>query len=974
MQSAKAWFRTLGTYLKVLGLVLSLGAWTPAAQAGSARFVAGQGWGSYAGAGVVWATSSLVYYTDQGPLSETVSHAQADAMVAAAAAVWSVPTSSISYTQGGTLAEDVRPSNVSFDGQQFNFPADVQAANESNIPVAVIYDQDGSLIDLLLGQGASEPDGCMQNAVLGDIDDIHQDDVTLDHAVLILNGRCAGSSPEQLTQMQYQLARAFGRVLGLSWSQTNDNVFTAQTTVTVNQVAYWPVMHPLDLICSSYSYQCMSHPFTLRPDDLNTLAQLYPVSQNAVPAGKQGTSDDALFLWGDLFFPTGQGMDWVNITARRDHGGISEDWQTVSAVTGGLYQQALATPLGGTAPSNFGSPNGGYEGYFQFRRVPLDGVSDVLFTTEAINPLYIGDAAIGPYLRLPSTPSGSPVAFVDWSALSDGDRPVGGYLTAPDAAYAANTGGDGTETAPSPMDPSGWQSGLLGSWGHTSWLSLPVAAGHRWTLEVTAVDETGAATLSKAQPVLGLWNSSDATGGAPTVGSQAASFNSFSLGMTQIAVDAAQADDSYRMAITDQYGAGRADFNYVARVLYAAAVTPSIVGTGGGQLTITGMGFRQGNQVLVNGVPAHVLSLTPTQILANAPTFAASGASLGEPVSIAVTDPETAGSATIPDAISYIAQPDLLRLISAPLGIETSVTAREAFAIRVLASDGLSAIPNTAVLLAVSQGAAQLEVCGGAASCTVLTDADGVVRTTVTGAAAGPVTLSATEVSGGATVQIVVMDTDPVRAVSFGESQHYVAAGASVSWSLALGAIQDGGGAAGAPVTWSVSTGLTQVQAESSTGRNGFADLTVGVAPMLPGATETVTGCAWIVACTTSQVHGVDASEWVLQVPANTVQQVPYSAPLSRVTLLVTDTAGHPLQGATVNLYQRVLGWEGPCTDTVRCPSAPVLKTLQSSLVSDQGGQITLTPLDINGIPQVVEIAASSGTFGFVTLTLVKTP
>ncbi len=974
MRNVKAWFRASSVCLELLCVALLLGAQTPAARAGSARFVAGQGWGSYAGANVVWNRTSLLYHTDPGPLSATISHAQADAMVAAAAAVWSVPTSSISYAQGGTLAEDVSSSNVSFDGQQFVFPADVQMANESNIPVAVIYDQDGSLIDLLLGQDASEPDGCMQNGVVGDIDDIHQDDVTLDHAVLILNGRCVGSSPEQLTQMQYQLARAFGRVLGLSWSQTNDNVFTAQTTVTANQVAYWPVMHPLDLICSNYSYQCMSHPFTLRPDDLNTLAQLYPVYQGSVPAGKQGTSDDALYLWGNIAFPAGQGMDWVNITTRRNHNGIAEEWETVSAVTGGLYQQAIATPLNSEGAPNFGSPSGGFEGYFQFRRVPLNGVSDVFFTTEAINPLYIGDAAVGPYLRLPSTPSGSPLAFVDWSAVSAGDRSVGGFLTAPDAADVATTGQDGTETSPSPLDPSGWQSGLLGSWGHTSWWSLPVAAGHRWTLEVTAVDETGSATLSKAQPVLGLWNSADAAGVAPTVASQSASFNSFALGMTQIAVDAAQADGSYRMAITDQFGAGRPDFSYVARVLYATAVTPAVVGTGGGQLTVTGMGFRQGNQVLINGVPAHVVSWTPTQIVAEAPTFSASGASLGMPVSLAVTDPETAGSATIPDAIRYAAQPNLLQLISAPSRIETGVTAPVPFAVRVMASDGLSAVADTTVTLAVSQGAAQLGLCGGTSSCTVLTDAEGLVKTTVTGEAAGPVTLLATEVSGGAIVQIVLADADPVRAVSFAETQHYVAAGASVSWSLALEAVQDGGRAGGAPVTWSATAGLAQLQADSATATNGVAVLTVGTAPMLPGATGTVTGCAWITICTTSEVHTVDPSEWALQVPANTVQQVPFSASLSPVTLLVTDAAGHPLQGAPVNVYQRVLAWEGPCTDTVRCPSAPVLKTSQSAGVSDPSGKVTLVPLEIGGIAQVVEIAASTGTYGFVTLTLVKAP
>lgn len=261
--------------LRVLLWVLLLLCVVPNAHAGGPRFTSALGWGVPSGRNVVWGTTSLAYYTDPGDLNAHVSHAQADAMVAAAAAVWTAPTSAISYMQGGVLAEDVSTANTYFDGTQLVFPADVQTSNEGNIPVAIVYDMDGGLIDLLLGGGASDPDECRQNSVVGDIDDIQTwGDGLIHHATLILNGRCVGSAPEQMTEMQYHLARAFGRVLGLAWSQTNDNVFTAQTTVTANQMAYWPLMHPIDVICGNYSYQCMTNPFLLRVDDLNSLADL----------------------------------------------------------------------------------------------------------------------------------------------------------------------------------------------------------------------------------------------------------------------------------------------------------------------------------------------------------------------------------------------------------------------------------------------------------------------------------------------------------------------------------------------------------------------------------------------------------------------------------------------------------------------------------------------------------------------------
>ena len=63
---------------------------------------------------------------------------------------------------------------------------------------------------------------------------------------------------------------------------------------------------------------------------------------------------------------------------------------------------------------------------------------------------------------------------------------------------------------------------------------------------------------------------------------------------------------------------GRPDFAYKARVLYAATVRPTAVNLAGGQITISGEGFRQGNQVSVNGVPATTVSLSANQIVAKA--------------------------------------------------------------------------------------------------------------------------------------------------------------------------------------------------------------------------------------------------------------------------------------------------------------------------------------------------------------------
>jgi hypothetical protein len=231
-----------------------------------------------AGQNVIWYTDQPRYYTDPGDLSASVNHAAADALVAAAARVWNVPTARMVLQQGGTLNEPVSGVNVYLQqgvpgSSGLVFPTDVASANYTAKQIAVIYDRDGSVTDLLLGAGASDPSGCRQNGVTESVDLIAPAGL-IEHAVLILNGRCTGAVPEQQLQMQYQLERAFGRVLGLGWSQLNDNAFTGTPQPTYAQILHWPIMHPIDIVCGLYTYQCLPQPFTLRDDDVASITQL----------------------------------------------------------------------------------------------------------------------------------------------------------------------------------------------------------------------------------------------------------------------------------------------------------------------------------------------------------------------------------------------------------------------------------------------------------------------------------------------------------------------------------------------------------------------------------------------------------------------------------------------------------------------------------------------------------------------------
>ena len=143
--------------------------------AGGPRLVAGSSYfdPSAMGKPLRWPGGPINYFVDQGPLSATVSHAQAVAMVDAAAALWSaVPTAAVSLTSKGTLAEDVSGFNAAAGNGNLVAPADVSATATSR-PLAILFDADGSVIDAVLGAQASDPHE-LQPHRRGHVDGRHQ--------------------------------------------------------------------------------------------------------------------------------------------------------------------------------------------------------------------------------------------------------------------------------------------------------------------------------------------------------------------------------------------------------------------------------------------------------------------------------------------------------------------------------------------------------------------------------------------------------------------------------------------------------------------------------------------------------------------------------------------------------------------------------------------------------------------------------
>ena len=250
----------------------------PAAFAGGPRYVAGVTYfnPSVLGQPIHWAGGQLNYYVDQGPLSSTVTHQQAVAMVDAAAALWSaVPTAGVTLTDKGPLNEDVSGANIVASGTDFTVtneqidqlaqisqPADV-APSATQYPVGIIFDQDGSVINALFGPGASDPTSCEFNGIWFWIDNVNPD-ATIAHAILLLNGLCA-TNANMLAMMSFELERAFGHILNLDYAQVNPGALQNEEP---GGTEGWPIMQPISGVCAWNGGDCVPQPFTLHSDDI----------------------------------------------------------------------------------------------------------------------------------------------------------------------------------------------------------------------------------------------------------------------------------------------------------------------------------------------------------------------------------------------------------------------------------------------------------------------------------------------------------------------------------------------------------------------------------------------------------------------------------------------------------------------------------------------------------------------------------
>ena len=960
--------------LSVLALALLALAATPL-HAGGPKYVAGT---TFFNPGVLgqpihWAAGQVNYYVDQGPLSASVSNQQATAMVDAAAALWSaVPTAGVTLTDKGPLNEDVSASNIRVNTTgQITQPSDI-TPSATNYPLAVVYDTDGSVINAIFGATTSQPTSCQNNGVFVWMDNLNPD-TTIAHAVILLNGLCA-TSPALVQMMSYQLERAFGRVLGLDYSQVNPG--TLQNS-EAGGTAGWPVMQPLTGVCGPSGGQCIPNPAVLRYDDIAALNRIYPITAQNLSSfpGKQITAANTVSIQGAISFRTGSGMAGVNVVLRPlDANGNPLLQYTVTFVSGASFSGNHGNPVTGfddatgTPFSQWGSTDPALQGFFDLSGIPLPpGVTTANYqlTFESINPLYILTNSVGPYAAGQVAPSGT-LQAISLPNLSAGATQTVN-VTVADSAVGGYQDSIGTEAQPRPMPAGGLWVGRLSQVGQADWFSFPVRANRTFTVVTQALDETGAPTELKAMPSIGVWDAFDPIGAAP-VGA-APGLNGLATGETWLRVSSS-ADDIVRIGIADLRGDGRPDYAYAGWLLYADTVQPPRLGASGGPIVIHGTGFRSADTVLIGGQPALVTSISPNEITAIAPP-AASGVTGS--VDVEIDDqPAFYAAAILSAGISYDSgSGDALTLVTAPSGTVPLATPIP-FTVTALAAD-LTPAGGVTVLYTVTSGSATLAC--GLPTCSVTASGDGraTIAVTATSSALSIVTASLTNGSG---LQAQFTGGTPPTLSSL-TPQLSLAAGATFTWTVQALALSNAKPAANQSVTWQTSaTGIVSLgSATALTNSAGIATHSLTVGPLAEGQTATISACLnGTTQCVVYTAFGSRPEYAQLQPISGATQTLASSATPAPIALRLLDMDGNPMAGGAVALYQALYAWSPPCSPHTVCPPSNLLATQTATATSAIDGTVTFSPITQPGVPTNLAALAASGNTATVQISIQQHP
>ena len=783
--------------------------------------------------------------------------------------------------------------------------------------------------------------------------------------------------------MKYRLVRVLGKVLGLDWSQININVITRSPVPVSDDFYGFPLMHFSDLISCVPVSLCYPNADQPRMDDRAAISRLYPVTTQDVAnfPGKQLFYENTVRIHGSVLFTDAQGqpaqpMQGVNVVARwiDPSTGTPSRRYAAAFVSGALFHGNAGNPVNGATDvsgrryDRFGSDDTSVEGYFDLAGLEIPDSSNSAqyqLTVEAIDTNW--SQGVGPYAPWQIAPSGAAQPVI--VTVSKGANAQQDLLMQGSAVATADWGEPPSYESPATLPPAGDWVGSLGSYGETDYFQFAGQANRTASVVVTALDDSGAASESKARPIIGMWGLADPAGTLAPAATPSP-YNSAVFGMTRL--DASLlSSTNFRIGITDDRGDGRPDFHYHARVLYADSVEPTRLSLRGGTpLIIQGFGFSAGLTATIGGISATLLAASPTQLILSAPPPAQDGLQ-----TITLSEPATGASSVMADVLTYGAgSTDNIALISGggnpavPVGGETPTP----IVARVTASDGT---PVSGASVAWSTTSGTLSACG-ASACTVGTDESGQVSTRLAVTAAGSITITATlaPASYGSSkkVQATVVGISSAADITLTAQYRWLARGSSVDLPLTARVMSNGSALSGKTVNFQLTRGTGSLQSTSAvTDPNGYATTTLHLTN-LAGDVQ-VSACVGPsnAPCQTYFLSAVALSALQLVKVGGSGQIVTVGQPFLPMILRVTDSSAppHPVQGATVTFQSTILrpDQDSPIETNGESSSGNhsmpvILGTSQAQITSDLNGLASLVPSrgSFTGAVEM-EISASAG-------------
>jgi len=380
-------------------------------------------------------------------------------------------------------------------------------------------------------------------------------------------------------------------------------------------------------------------------------------------------------------------------------------------------------------------------------------------------------------------------------------------------------------------------------------------------------------------------------------------------------------------------------------VLYGDAVTPARVGVSGGAVAVTGTGFAPGLAVAVGSANAPPLAVGAGDMIVALPAHADSVQT------ITISDPGSGAFSIMTGTVTFgAAATDSIVLVkgtnpATPVGTQ----ANNPITVRAVASGGGVPVAGATIVWSATNGAA-LSACGGASTCSVVSDESGDASTWITPAVIGNSTLTATLAPGAypssKLTSTTVVGTETSLAIGLTSPYSWVVAGGSVSLPLTARVMDDATPLSGDTVNFTVALGSGTLSSSSAaTNSSGYASVTLTL--------TNVASPVQVSACVAAQA-------------------ITLGQPFQPVIVRVTDSASPPdsVLGAVVAFQTTVMRPAGSAPaggsggDNGGAPALPVILSVsQTSVQSDANGMARLTP-STGGFsgPLEVQVSATAGT------------